>query len=286
MMLLGLVCLVVFCLPTFAQAAAAKGASMADIGKKLNNPGSDLAQLNFKFIWDQYKGDLPGTTSQDSVTLEFQPVFPFKLNDEYNLIVRPTIPLTWTPHFNASAGGFDEQFGLGDTQLMLTLSHTNAKKGYFWGVGMTPQFPTHTDDVLGNDAFQLGPAAYYGIGRKWGTLGVFPQHWWNIGGGDGYSCLTATQIFYWFDVGKEGWQIGGSPVISYNWAADDSDQAWTIPVNLGLAKTVKIGETPVKFKLEGVYYFDQPDAFGPSWGLQFTCTPVIANPFEAHSAKK
>ena len=66
-----------------------KGHSLAEINNKLNNPGSDLAQLNFKLIWNEYKGDLPGSSSQDSLTLEFQPVFPFKLPDGETLFFAP-----------------------------------------------------------------------------------------------------------------------------------------------------------------------------------------------------
>jgi hypothetical protein len=39
--------------------------------------------------------------------------------------------------------------------------------------------------VPGNDAFTIGPPAYARIIGKWGVLGLFPQHRWNIGGGDG-----------------------------------------------------------------------------------------------------
>jgi len=41
------------------------------------------------------------------------------------------------------------------------------------------------------------------------------------------------------------------------------------------------GETPIKLKFETIYYIEQPDGFGPHWGLQFTFTPVIDNPFAA-----
>ncbi len=257
-----------------------KGHSLAEINNKLNNPGSDLAQLNFKLIWNEYKGDLPGSSSQDSLTLEFQPVFPFKLPDGGNLILRPTIPMVWSPFFDASKGGFGEEFGLGDSQLDVFYSRTNVKEGYMWGLGAVMQAPTHTDDVLGKDQFQLGPAGFAGLLGKWGSAGVFPQHLWNVcGSGEGYTATTFIQPWYWFNVGG-GWQIGGSPEIEYDWAQDRSDEAWTVPINLGVAKTIKIGKTPVKLKLEGIYYIVQPDAFGPHWGLQLTITPVVPNVLE------
>ncbi len=256
-----------------------KGQSLAEINNKLNNPGSSLAQLNFKFIWNQFKGDLPGSSSQDSLTLQFQPVVPFKLPDGGNLILRPTIPMVWTPFFDASKGGFGEEFGLADSQLDILYARTNAKKGFMWGLGAILQAPTHTDDVLGKDQFQLGPAAFAGLMGKWGSAGVLPQHLWNVcGSGEGYTALTIVQPWYWFSVGK-GWQVGGSPVMTYDWAKDRSDEAWTVPINLGVAKTIKIGKIPVKFKFEGIYYITQPDSFGPHWGLQLTITPVVPNVF-------
>ena len=288
-----------------------QGHTLAEINNKLNNPGADLAQLQFKFNWTQYQGSLggnrslgailrgfrkgnpiknllnlgrmsgEGASSQNELTLDFQPVFPFKLKDGGHFIIRPTIPMVWKPYYDQRSNGFENQFGLGDAQLVGFYSRTDAKKGTMWGVGMTTQFPTHTDDVLGNDAFMMGPAGFVGLFGKWGSAGLFPQHWWNIGGGDGYTSLTALQPWYWFNVGK-GYQIGGSPVITYNWANDDSDNNLTVPANLGVAKVFKFGKLPVKIKFEGIYYTVQPDEFGPQWGIQLTLTPVIPNPFEKH----
>jgi hypothetical protein len=306
--------------PSEAAESQQGGESLEEINNKLNNPGADLASLNFKFTWNQFKGDLGGGTglrltgtglrrserkpgqlirnllafkrssrgegasSQNSLAMNFQPVFPFKLDDQgSNLMIRPSIPVVWQPSYNASNDGFDESFGIGDSQLVMFYANTNKETGFFWGAGPTMQFPTHTDDVLGNDAFMIGPAAYAGVMGKWGVVGAFPQHWWNIGGGDGYTSFTATQLFYWFSVGG-GYQIGGAPIITYDWAADDSDNAWTIPVNLGVAKTIMIGKLPVKLKFEGIYYAEHADAFGPHWGLQFTMTPVIPNPFTKDGA--
>jgi hypothetical protein len=264
-----------------ADAHSQEGESLEDINNKLNNPGADLASLNFKLTWNHFEGDLPGSGSQDSLTLNFQPVFPFKLSDGGTFLLRPSIPLVWQPHLNADAGSFDERFGLGDSQLVAFYSRTNMEKGYMWGAGMTMQFPTHTDDVLGKNQFQMGPAAFAGLMGKWGSAGLFPQHFWNIGGSDeGYTALTVVQPWYWFSVGK-GYQIGGSPVITYDWANDDRSEAWTVPINLGVAKTILAGKTPVKLKFEGIYYVVQPDTFGPIFGLQLTITPVIPNPFES-----
>ena len=71
----------------------------------------------------------------------------------------------------------------------------------------------------------------------------------------------------------------GAPIASYDWAEDDSDDAWSVPVGLGFQKTFMFGKTPVRIRLEADYYVVRPDSFGPHWGLQLTVTPVIENPF-------
>jgi hypothetical protein len=258
--------------------------SLENINNKLNNPGADLASLNFKFVWTRFKGDLPDADSQDSVLMNFQPVFPFKLADGNHFIIRPSFPLTWSPSPALDGRGFEENFGLADMQVVGFYGVHDKDAGLIYGFGPTMQLPTHTDDSLGKDQLRLGPAAYVGLLKDWGSTGAFVQHWWNVGGSSkGYTSKSELNVWYWFNVGG-GYQIGGSPIIDYDWAEDDSSEAWTVPVNLGVAKTIKIGKTPVKLKFEAVYYLEQPDAFGPEWGLQLTITPVIPNPFERHPA--
>ena len=161
-------------------------------------------------------------------------------------------------------------------QLVALFAHNG--KGHFYGAGPTMQFPTHTDTSLGRDDFRLGPAAYGGITGKWGTLGAFVQHWWNIGGSDGYFAKTTLQPIYWFSV-KGGYQIGGSGIISYSWDNEDSDNNLTLPIEFGGQKTLIFGKLPVRIRLVGTYYAVTPDSFGPEYGATLTITPVIKNPF-------
>ena len=50
--------------------------------------------------------------------------------------------------------------------------------------------------------------------------------------------------------------------ITYDWEAD-SDQACTVPLGIGLAKTTKLGGKPWKFQAQVQYFAEQPDVFGP-----------------------
>ena len=65
-----------------------------------------------------------------------------------------------------------------------------------------------------------------------------------------------------------------SPNITYDRKADGGD-AWTVPIGLGVTKTMKFGKLPVKFQLEGQAMVIHPDDFGPRWNLRFAITPVL-----------
>jgi hypothetical protein len=107
---------------------------------------------------------------------------------------------------------------------------------------------------------------------------LFPSHQWDIAGwGDSSAYSTTTlQAFAMFTPGG-GWAVGTQPIMTYNWQADDNDEAWTIPLNLFISKTTKIGNLPIKFDLDINYYVEQPDTFGPEWMIGFNVTPIVPN---------
>ena len=109
-------------------------------------------------------------------------------------------------------------------------------------------------------------------------MGALIGHQWDVGGSnDTYYSTTTSQYFYAIGLGN-GWQIASSPVLSYDWQAD-SDDAWTVPIGFGVAKTTKIGNMPWKFSFQVQKYVVTPDTFGPDWLVKFTVTPVVKNVF-------
>ena len=55
---------------------------------------------------------------------------------------------------------------------------------------------------------------------------------------------------------------------------------YTVPVGLGLTKTIRWGKMPIKLRLETHYSVIRPDDFGNEWVIRFQFTPVIPNPFK------
>ena len=263
-----------------------KAMSVEEAAKELSNPAGSLSNIKNNIQFTTYKGDLPGAGSQDSWAYSLQPTLPFPVGNKGNRIIfRPLIPVSMNqPVFKAKKGKFeDADVNLRDITFDLVYAGNEMQdkskgKGYLWGIGVAGTLPTATDSDLGGNQWRLGPELFGGILRKWGLAGGVVNNQWNVGGSndDTFSKTTA-QYFYAFSLGK-GWQIASSPVITYDWKAD-SDEAWTVPLGFGVARTTKLAGETWKFQGQVEYYVEQPDTFGPDWLLKFTISPVIKNPF-------
>jgi len=258
------------------------GQSADEIAKELSNPAGSLASLNFNLQYQTFKGDLPDADDQDSWSMIFQPTLPFPVGDKgRRVIFRPAVPvLLDQPVFDASKAGFDNaDLAIGDITFDLVYAGTDMKTkktGLLWGVGAAGTLPTATDSDVAGKQWRLGPELFGGIIREWGLVGALVSNQWDVGGWDdeSYSVMTA-QYFYAYGLGN-GWQIASSPIVTYDWKAD-SDQALSLPIGFGVAKTTKLGGKPWKFAAQVQYFVEQPDAFGPDWLLKFTFTPVVQN---------
>ena len=258
--------------------------SADEVAKELSNPAGSLASLNFNLQYTDYTGDLPNSDDQDSTALTFQPTLPFPVGDKgRRIIFRPLITIPFDqPVFDSAKGYFDDaDVALADTTFDLVYAGTTMKdkhNGFLWGLGLAGTLPTASIDDLKGDQWRFGPEVFGGIIKKWGIVGALVSHQWDTGGSNDVSYSgTAMQYFYAYSLGG-GWQIAASPVAAYDWKAD-GDEALTLPIGFGVAKTTKIGEQPWKFALQVQKFVVQPDTFGPDWLVKFTVTPVIKNPF-------
>lgn len=240
--------------------SAAQPASEEDLAKETQNPVSDLISVPFESNFNFGVG--PNDDLQ--YILYVQPVVPFRLSKDWNLITRTIIPLIDQPELGPGVG---DVFGLGDIQLSQFLSP--AKSGaLIWGIGPIFQFPTATDDALGSDKWSAGPtAAALTIRGPW-VAGALVNHLWSFAGDDDRADVNQTLIQPIVNYNLPGgWFLSSVPYITANWETDGDDR-WTVPIGIGVGKVHRFGTQPVSLQLTPYYNAVRPDD-AAEWTLQF-----------------
>lgn len=266
--------------------AAEDGAGKEDLQKvaqEASNPVGQLWMLTNQFNVNLLQSETlePFESRKSQFVWNFQPVMPLDLSDEVRLILRPVIPIENVPYV-AGRNDVQYKFGLGDVALQaLFAPNTTASSGFMWGVGPTAVFPTATDEVLGKGKWQLGGAfAGLFINSKW-VVGVFPQHWWSVGGSANRKDVSFSNIqyFIWYSP-IPTWQIGMSPNAYVDWMQDRPEDRLTLPIGLGVAKTFRLGKMPIKVSCEVDYAVIRPRNIpGNEWTFRINFTPIIRKLF-------
>jgi hypothetical protein len=96
-------------LPAAAQPEPPPAGAEEALAKQLANPIASLISVPFQFNYDT---DIGPEDNGDRLTLNVQPVIPFALSEDWNVISRTILPITYQDDIFPGAG---DQFGLGDT---------------------------------------------------------------------------------------------------------------------------------------------------------------------------
>ena len=243
--------------------ASASGAmSSEELAKLAQNPVGNLVSLPFQNNTNFNTGPLNGTQN----ILNIQPVVPFELNKDWNLITRTILPLVWQPAFYPGQGS---RFGLGDLQLSGFVSPSQpGAGGLIWGAGAIVQAPTDTNE-LGNKNWGMGPTAvvlHLKPGNPW-VYGALVNNVWSLSSsqrGGGYNNFLI-QPFVNYNL-PGGTYINTVPIITADWKAEGS-QRWTVPLGLGVGHIFHVGRLPVNTQVGGYYNVVHPDN-GPNWQLR------------------
>lgn len=310
--------------PAAASASQTKAApekkqlSMAEAAKKSANPVSDIWML---ITQNDYTAlDTEDGHHEMKNRLSFQPVMPVPIfGGDYNLVNRVVVqqfsspgshgiqtPNGYTPDdmSNAAEDTFfnDRTNGMGDTVFMSLLA-PNRDDGLIWGVGPTVIAPTAATDTLGQDKWQVGPAALVArLGKSNGgsvtelenwNLGILAQQWWSVGGDSDRHHTSQSDIQYFinYKVSPTG-MIGMTPDITIDWTKDGKDR-FNVPIGLGYIGMFKVGPMPVRWGAEVQYYVMHADPdktenyadrdfvpYAPDWNFKVFIAPIIANPFK------
>lgn len=229
------------------------------LSQQLANPIADLTSVPI-----QYNALFGGGRDGKAMAsvLDIQPVIPFRLNEDWNLITRTILPVT---SVDGLLNGKGDVTGLGDTQMSLFLSPQEVGPGgLIWGVGAVVNLPTATDSLLGTREWGAGPSAVALVQKGSWTVGVLANQMWTFDGNDINKSFVQPWVTYEL---QDGWSVSATSQTSYDW----NTREWTVPLNVGVAKLVNFGKQPVQIQFGGIYMLSAPDG-APRWGLQSTVT--------------
>lgn len=230
-----------------------------ELAKEAQNPVAKLISVPFQNNFNFGIG--PNNVTQ--WVLNVEPVIPFSLGPDWNLITRTIMPIINQP---SPASGIDSAFGLGDINPTFFLSPAGSAE-FIWGVGPTFTLPTATDTMLGSGQWSAGPAAVAVTKQGPWVAGALANTQWSFAGwGDKFFTQTLIQPFINYNFEK-GLYLVSAPIITCNWEAD-GDNRWTLPLGAGVGKIFRIGKLPVNTQLTAYYNVVTPDN-GPDWQLRF-----------------
>ena len=243
------------------SSTTALGDSNEDLAKKTQNPVSDLINLSFQNNLNFGLG--PHNRAQN--ILNFQPVVPFKLTEDLNLITRTIAPIIRQPDLTRDSG--NNTNGLGDINTSLFFSPSNSGQ-VIWGLGPILQFPTATDEVLGTRKWAAGPTGVVLTMQGPWVVGALANQIWSYAGNDDRDKVSAFLLQYFINYNFEGgFYLTSSPIITANWEADSGNK-WVIPFGGGMGKVFRIGKLPINAQTQAFYNVEQT-TLGPDWTLRF-----------------
>jgi len=230
-----------------------------DLAKKLANPVASLISVPFQYNYDQNYG--PDDDGSKSV-LNIQPVWPFSIGDNWNLITRTIIPLVDQKDLPIKG---EDTSGLGDILQSFFFSPKAPVNGWILAAGPVVLYPSASDENLGGEKWAAGPTALALRQQKGWTYGALTNHVASFAGNDDRDEISSTLIQPFVSyVTRTKTTFGLNTEATYNWETED----WSVPLNLTVSQMFRIGRMPMQAKVGGRYWAESTD-YGPEdFGLR------------------
>ena len=226
-----------------------------DLAKAAQNPLATMYSLPFQN--NTTFGNDPFDRPQN--VLNIQPILPFSLSENVNLINRIILPVITQP----SSTEDKSTTGTGDISWSAWLSPSKASK-IIWGVGPVMQIPTASSSEFGSAEFGVGPSfVALTMIDDW-VAGIVSNNVWTFG--DKSENKFVFQYFINYNL-PDAWYIVSAPILTANWNAP-SDNRWIVPFGGGAGKVFKFGKLPVNINAQVYYNVVKPDGVG-DWQSRF-----------------
>ena len=286
----ALVVLISFSLPLMAQeapvnetgnlvateATPAAASNAEELRKQSQNPIASLISVPIQENWSFNIG--PADRTQNVINI--QPVIPFSVSKDWNLITRWITPIIYQPIPVPQSEGPTVQttgvYGLGDLNPSFFFSPKKSK--VTWGVGPTFILPTATNTTyLGQGKFSMGPSVVALVQPSHWTIGFLANNIWSVAGHANFNTDGTVNkppvnqfLLQWFVNYnlKKGWYLKCAPIITSNWRAT-SGNGWTVPMGGGVGRIMKLGFQPVNLSAEFYGNTKYPSGTSP-WTLRLS----------------
>ena len=235
-------------------------AQNADLAKQLSNPISSLVSVPFQFNWEQNVGTSDGTR----FVLNVQPVIPFSMNQDWNLIVRLIAPFVSQP---ALVEGESPAGGISDITASFFISPPAKSTRLIWGAGPVIVLPSTSEPTLGTGKWSAGPTIV--VLKQTGpwTVGALWNQVWSFSGDSTRSDVNQMflQPFLAYQATRTITLTLQSETTA-NWNAENGDR-WTVPINFLVSKLSSFGPFPASYQM-GFGGFPAHPTIGPSWKIR------------------
>ena len=236
----------------------AAGQSAEELAKATQNPVASLISVPFQGNWEMGLGDRDAT----STLLNIQPVMPFGVTEDANLILRVILPVVSLP----GSGGGERINGLGD--IVLSAFFSPSKVGsIIWGVGPVALLPAGTNSNLSTEKFGIGPTAVLLAQPGNWTVGMLVNQIWSVSGANDREDISQAYLQPFANYNLPGGvSLGASMEATANWRADE--QTWTAPLLFSVSKVAVLGKRPVNFAFAAGPVIAGPE-HGADWRFRF-----------------
>jgi len=217
---------------TVMLTAAARAQDAGDTAAQANNPLANMTALNFQ---NYYIGRITDT-DKDGNQFWLRFAKPFEVADT-RWLMRASLPVNTYP---VAAGG-DLATGMGDLNVFAAYLFDTSNPAVSFGLGPQITAPTAPDERLGSEKWSAGFANVLFDGRSQRFQYGYLLTWRASFAGSADSAnvnVGAFQPFAFYQLG-DGLYLRSAPIWVYNF---DND-AYSIPLGLGIGKVIKRGKT-------------------------------------------
>ena len=232
----------------------------ANYAKELANPLAALISMPIQVNYDE---DFGVDDEGAALRINLQPVIPFSIGTDWNLISRTILPVLNQDDFPVPG---TSEFGLGDTVQSLFFS-PKAPTASGWILGAGPVFlvPTATDETLGAEKWGIGPTAVALKQTGPWTYGALANHIESFAGASRRADVSATfiQPFLTY-ITQTQTTFAINSESTYDWETSK----WSVPINLQALQIMRFGNQLVQIGGGLRYWVTSPDAGPEDWGFR------------------